>query len=193
MSDVARITPLAVINGKPVVTSLQIAAAFEKQHLHVMRDIRELLAQVPDSFGKSNFGLAEYAVINNLGFAAPMPMYRLARDGFMLVTMGYTSRKAMAVKVAYIEEFNRLEALARNQQADAKILTAQLAACHWELLQAKPVWGKIARYKRLGLNHVEIGLLTTRHLRNVRRNVRRLEACGLLPTAAPQMALTLEG
>lgn len=183
MSDVARITPLTVIDGKPVVTSLQIAAAFEKQHFHVMRDIRELLEQVPDSFGKSNFGVSEYTVTNALGFAAPMPMYRLARDGFMLVTMGYTSRKAMAVKIAYIEEFNRLEALARSQHADLTRLQTQLAACHAELLQVKPVWGKIARYKRLGLNHVEIGLLTARHLRNVQRNVRRIEACGLFLSA----------
>ena len=192
MSDVARIPPLAVIDGKPVVTSLQIAAAFDKQHKNVLRDIEEVLTQVPDSFGKLNFGLSGYTVPNNLGFAVPMPMYRLARDGFALLVMGYTGRKAMAVKVAYIEEFNRLEALARSQHADLTRLQTQLAACHAELLQVKPVWGKIARYKRLGLNHVEIGLLTVRHLRNVRRNVRRIEACGLLPTA-PQMALTLEG
>lgn len=192
MSDVARIAPLTVIDGKPVVTSLQIAEAFDKRHDHVLRDIEELLTQVPDSFGNPNFGLAEYTVTNNLGFAVPKPMYRLARDGFVLVVMGYAGRKAMAVKIAYIEEFNRLETLARAQHIDADRLCAQIAACHAELLQGKPVWAKIARYKTLGLNHVEIGLLTARHLRNVRRNVRRIEACGLLPAPSSQLAL-LEG
>lgn len=77
-------------------------------------------------------------------------------------------------------------------QADLESLRAQLAACHRELLQVKPLWGKVVRYKKLGLNHVEIGLLTVRDRRNVRRNVRRIEACGLLP-ARESMQLSLLG
>lgn len=76
---------------------------------------------------------------------------------------------------------------------ECEMLRAQLAACHAELLQVKPLWGKISRYKKLGLNHTEIGLLTERHLRNVRRNVRRIEACGLLPKRESMQLSLLEG
>ena len=76
---------------------------------------------------------------------------------------------------------------------ECEMLRAQLAACHAELLQVKPLWGKISRYKKLGLSHTEIGLLTERHLRNVRRNVRRIEACGLLPKRESMQLSLLEG
>ena len=36
-------------------------------------------------------------------------MFTLYRDGFMLLVMGYTGKKALAVKLAYIEAFNRME------------------------------------------------------------------------------------
>ena len=41
-----------------VTSSLQVAEAFEKQHLHVMRDIREILSKCSQQFGESNFGLS---------------------------------------------------------------------------------------------------------------------------------------
>ena len=37
-------------------------------------------------------------------------MFILYRDGFMLLVMGYTGKKALAMKLAYIEAFNRMEA-----------------------------------------------------------------------------------
>ena len=193
MSDVVRVPALAVIDGKPVITSLQIAEAFGKRHDNVLRDIKEVLTRVPDSVGNLNFELSEYTVTNALGFAVPKPMYRLARDGFLLAAMGYTGRKVMMIKVAYIEEFNRLEALARGQHADIGRLQSQLAACHAELLKLKPLWGKVARYKKLGLNHTEIGLLTGRGRRPVGHQVRRIEACGLLPKCDSAQFSLLEG
>ena len=33
-----------------------------------------------------------------------LPMYHLTRDGFMILAMGYTGVKAMALKEAYIAE-----------------------------------------------------------------------------------------
>lgn len=36
-------------------------------------------------------------------------MYIIYRDGFMLLVMGYTGKKALAIKLAYIEAFNAME------------------------------------------------------------------------------------
>lgn len=46
----------------------------------------------------------------------------LYRDGFMLLVMGYTGKKALAMKLAYIEAFNRMEEeLARQKEAARNI------------------------------------------------------------------------
>nr|DAG73918.1 MAG TPA: regulatory protein [Caudoviricetes sp.] len=49
-----------IVNGKPCVTSLQVAEAFGKEHKNVMRDIRETIAKCSESFTALNFELSEY-------------------------------------------------------------------------------------------------------------------------------------
>ncbi|GJQ23591.1 MAG: hypothetical protein HBSAPP01_13810 [Candidatus Brocadia sapporoensis] len=63
-----------------------------------------------------------------------------------------------------------------------------------ELLERSPLWRKILRYKGLGLNHHEIALLTHKQIATVRRNVRRMEACGLLvpPQNLPKLQKCVE-
>lgn len=101
-------------SGRPATTSLEIAQFFGKQHQHVMRSIDDLRSNTPESFSASNFGRAEYSD----GQGKTRPMFILYRDGFMLLVMGYTGKKALAIKLAYIEAFNRLEAeLAAQREA----------------------------------------------------------------------------
>lgn len=101
-------------SGRPATTSLEVAQFFGKQHQHVMRSIDDLRSNTPESFSASNFGRAEYS--DEQG--KTRPMFILYRDGFMLLVMGYTGKKALAVKLAYIEAFNRLEAeLAAQREA----------------------------------------------------------------------------
>ena len=93
-------------NGRPATTSLEVASLFNKQHQHVIRSIEDLCVNTPKSFSASNFGRADYT--DEQGKSRRM--FILHRDGFMLLVMGYTGKKALAVKLAYIEAFNRLEA-----------------------------------------------------------------------------------
>lgn len=101
------------INEKkiPAVTSLQVAEAFGKEHRHVLRDIRSVMEKCSESFTQPNFGLSEYA--DSTGRI--LPMYILSKDGLMMVTMGYTTPGAMAIKESYIAEFNRMEEELRNR------------------------------------------------------------------------------
>ena len=46
-------------------------------------------------------------------------MYIIKKDGFMLLVMGYTGKKALALKLAYIEAFNALEAELQRQREGA--------------------------------------------------------------------------
>lgn len=108
-SSQSLVPELAVVNGKVVATSLHVAEVFEKNHFHVLRDIAEILTQVDDYFGKSNFGFSEYTIVNNLGHSVNKPMYLLARDGFTLLAMGFTGKRALEFKIAYINAFNAME------------------------------------------------------------------------------------
>ena len=86
-----------------VVTSLDIAETFGKEHKHVLRDVRSL--ECSEEFRQSNFGLTYYFDTQN----KKQPMYYITRDGFTLLVMGYTGEKAMRFKEAYIRQFNAME------------------------------------------------------------------------------------
>lgn len=105
-------------SGRPATTSLEVAKFFSKRHDHVVRSIQDLISNTPKSFSAPNFGAAEYS--DEQG--KPRPMFILYRDGFMLLVMGYTGKKALAMKLAYIEAFNRMEEeLARQKEAARNI------------------------------------------------------------------------
>ena len=101
-------------SGRPATTSLEVAQFFGKRHDHVMRSVRDLMDNCPEKFTAPNFGVSEY--IDETGRS--LPMFILYRDGFMLLVMGYTGKKALGMKLAYIEAFNRMEEeLARQKES----------------------------------------------------------------------------
>lgn len=106
---------VVVSDGKVTTTSLKIAEVFGKKHCDVLRAVESL--QVPDGFGKRNFASTEYEWKNNLGKIVKSKMYNITRDGFTLLVMGFTGAAAMRFKIAYLEEFNRMEAELRRLQA----------------------------------------------------------------------------
>lgn len=96
---------MQVRDGKPAVTSLQVAESFGKEHRNVLADIRKILETDEDGFGALNFQQSSYLSEQNKEF----PMYVMTRDGFVLLVMGYTGPGAMRVKKAYIARFNEME------------------------------------------------------------------------------------
>mgnify|MGYP003304056330 CR=1 FL=1 len=96
------------IDGRAVTTSRKVAEIFEKDHGKVLRSIREL--ETPESFNEANFGLVEY--VDQKG--EKRPEYLITRDGFTLLAMGFTGKKAMQFKIAYIEAFNAMEEAIKN-------------------------------------------------------------------------------
>lgn len=89
-------------NRKVMTNSETVAKVFGKYHHHVIRDIREILEAGDDEFNRTNFGLVEY--IDKKG--EKRPMFEMTKDGFMLLVMGYRTKKAMAIKISYIKAFN---------------------------------------------------------------------------------------
>ena len=86
-----------------VVSSLDVAETFRREHKNVLRDIREL--ECSDEFRRLNFEQSEYMNEQN----HKQPMFYMTRDGFTILVMGYTGEKAMRFKEAYIKQFNAMD------------------------------------------------------------------------------------
>jgi len=98
-----------IINGKPTTTSLEVARVFGKEHKHVLRAIENLLKDLPAD-RRPNFAPTVITRENPSGGAAiASKAYHLTRDGLTMLAMGFTGKKAIAFKAAYIAAFNRME------------------------------------------------------------------------------------
>ena len=96
-----------------VVSSLDVAETFGKEHKNILRDIEEL--NCSEEFRKLNFERSKYSVENN---KRTYPMYYMARDGFTILVMGYTGEKAMRFKEAYIKQFNAMEKILQGKRIE---------------------------------------------------------------------------
>lgn len=90
-----------------LTTSVDIANNFNKRHDHVIATIDELR----NSLQKDVPYFRESDYINERG--KNYKMYKITRDGFSLLVMGFTGKKALVWKLKYIEAFNKMEALVR--------------------------------------------------------------------------------
>ncbi|EFO4760624.1 Rha family transcriptional regulator [Campylobacter coli] len=109
---------LAVINGVGVelevqgadqvtCTSLSVAEVFNKNHKNIIRKINEF---PKDNFTKLNFEPSKY--IDSTGRV--LPCYKITRDAFSLLVMGFTGEKAYKWKIEFIKAFNEMEKRLRN-------------------------------------------------------------------------------
>jgi Rha family phage regulatory protein len=115
---------LAVADGVPTTTSADVARHFGKPHHRVLDAIRNLLPQLPDG-GVPNFRETPYTDPQN---GQTYPAYRLTRDGFTLLAMGFTGKKALAFKLAYIDAFNKMEQALHTSDPERVKLAQSLAA-----------------------------------------------------------------
>lgn len=96
-------------DGNLVVSSREVARNFEKQNQHVMQSIRELETSVKNS---TNLFIES---IYSDSYGREQREYLLTRDGFSLLVMGFTGKKALDWKLKYIEAFNKMEQALKEQ------------------------------------------------------------------------------
>ncbi len=107
-TNAAIATPdLVVVDGQVTTTSRQVAEHFGKRHDTVLRAIRNL--ECSPEFHAHNF--AEMVMKTGIGSGAVRndPAYRITRDGFVFLAMGFTGKEAAQWKEAYITAFNKME------------------------------------------------------------------------------------
>lgn len=114
------------------VDSLFVAAFFEKKHKDVLRDVRKIIAKdsgLTHDFAQRNFAPGFYLDRQN----QKRPCYFLTRDGFTMLVMGYTGKKAMQFKERYIERFNEMEATIKHLvslRMEYPLLTENITMIH---------------------------------------------------------------
>lgn len=127
MSDLINIT---VQNGQAVVTSLEIAQRFGKQHKNVLQSIASITAE--------NSALTQmfFQTTYTTGTGKPYPMYLMNRDGFSLLAMGFTGKEALEWKIKYITAFNQMEQQLRSGASALDARMIQMIENTNALLQA---------------------------------------------------------
>lgn len=91
--------------GTLTVPSMQVAENFGKRHSDVLEAIENMKTE--NSVLKNMFIESTYKVEGN---NKTYKCYDLTRDGFSLLVMGFTGKKALEWKLKYIEAFNLMEA-----------------------------------------------------------------------------------
>jgi len=115
------VTPplVELVDGQPTTTSLDVAEHFGKLHKNVLRAIASLECS-PEFHGR-NFEPIQIDVDLGMGRTRKDPAFRLTRDGFTFLCMGFTGKEAAKWKEAYINAFNEMElALKNGGQASPK-------------------------------------------------------------------------
>ena len=109
---------MVTLQGNQVMTtSLKVAEYFGRRHADVLKAIKKLGCS--EEFTKRNFSLC--FEINNLQNNKPQPFYKMTKDGFIFLIMGFTGKAASQIKEAYINAFNWMaEQLVKMQNSHMK-------------------------------------------------------------------------
>lgn len=124
-------------NDEPICDSLQVAEKFGKRHQEVLYSIEGRKCscngkgcQKCSGRGYQQLGiLQEDLEINTKSHLSNMfkkssykdsggrirPIYYMTRDGFSLLAMGFTGKKALEWKLQYIKAFNKIESLLKEK------------------------------------------------------------------------------
>ena len=102
---------LVIMKDQQAVTSsLQVAETFNKNHKHVLEAIDNLKEGVAENW-------ADLFYEDTYTHPQNKQQYRIIymnRDGFTLLAMGFTGKKALKFKMQYIDAFNRMENEVKN-------------------------------------------------------------------------------
>ncbi|WP_166893607.1 Rha family transcriptional regulator [Massilia sp. CCM 8734] len=93
-----------------------VATVFKKRHDNVVRAILKLRSQLPPD--RRLIFEETVSSRQNPSGGAPIETtsYRMTRDGFTLLAMGFTGRRAFVFKLAYIDAFNAMAKYIKNQR-----------------------------------------------------------------------------
>lgn len=138
-------------DGQAMASSVDVAEYFGKQHRNVIQAIE--LMDVPENLRALNFQQTETTRPNPLPNRAPIKSksYLMTKKWFTLLAMGFTGKKAMQFKLAYIETFEALEELVRLEAAQIAEEEMQRRYLGCQTEKERAVMDKLLRQQRFTL------------------------------------------
>ena len=100
-------------NSQALTNSLLVAEKFGKEHRNVLQAIRDIIGYAENSAYPQMFVESTYYNQQN---GQNYPMFVMNRDGFTLLAMGFTGKRAMKFKLDYIAAFNKMESALKDSQ-----------------------------------------------------------------------------
>ena len=142
-----------------VCSSLDVSDCFGKRHDNVLRMIGGLLKNEET---QKMFKKSYYVDSQN---KQQYPMYLMNRDGFSLLVMGFTGKKALDWKLKYINAFNQMEKIIRERQSQSWIESRSVGKLSRKA--ETDVLKQLVEYaKRQGSEHADMLYMTYSKLAN---------------------------
>jgi Rha family phage regulatory protein len=120
-----RMNQLKIINynGKFVADSREVAEMTNKEHSHLLRDIKNYLTIL----GKSNFGLADFFIESYYtdSQGKQRPHYYLTKKGCDMVANKMTGEKGVLFTAAYVTKFEEMEKQTSKPQSIEDLIIMQ--------------------------------------------------------------------
>lgn len=104
-----------------VCSSLDVSRSFGKRHDKLISEIRRMYSDLIGKVNAQNGGAKFFFESTYENRGKQYPMYLMNRDGFSLLVMGFTGKKALDWKLKYINAFNQMEKIIRERQSKSWI------------------------------------------------------------------------
>ena len=131
-------------NDQVCTSSFKVAEFFEKNHSDVVRSIDRLCDKMQSTDFQCDAKMSSEIIFEEHFEDIPQPnggtkkgkYFIMNKDAFTLLAMGFTGKRVLEFKIAYINEFNKMEAELKSQQtkqlsaAESLLQSVQLLVAH---------------------------------------------------------------
>ena len=131
-------------NDQVCTSSFKVAEFFEKNHPDVVRAIDRLCDKLQSTDFQCDAKMSSEIIFEEHFEDIPQPnggtkkgkYFIMNKDAFTLLAMGFTGKRVLEFKIAYINEFNKMEAELKSQQtkqlsaAESLLQSVQLLVAH---------------------------------------------------------------
>lgn len=176
MNEAKDLDLVEIKDNQIVVSSLQIAEHFGKEHKHVLDAIRKEIGYAEksaDPLDAKMFMETTYVHPQN---KQEYPIIFMNRDGFSLIVMGFTGKKASEWKRKYIKAFNQMEEMLKQQSIPKNFTPIELATAEFDstlkfaqLLEKCGVEIGIARIHAMNVGKNHYKELTDKDIQEIQR------------------------
>lgn len=141
---------LAVSDGQILVESKVVADSFGKVHRDVLRAIEGL--ECSKEFRVRNFAHSSYTSAQG----KVLPCINMTRDGFCMVAMSFTGKRATQWKESFLDAFNKMEsALSGHGKSAMQALSEAVDAFESDSEKASQYGKALSSWKRIKQQHIE--------------------------------------